>query len=101
MYIWGFDGYDNYMLLLAGLTDVNCLDVFELFCLFQPVSADSMKTFKLRNLMKNKSDKKLFVRINAVFLPLSVNISKVLVVESRKVYLVSNVEVAFSLPHLP
>ena len=30
--IWGFDGYDNYMLLLAGLTDVNCLDVFELFC---------------------------------------------------------------------
>ena len=55
------------MLLLAGLTDVNCVDVFELFCLFQPVSADSMKTFNLRDLMKNKSDKKLFVLINAVF----------------------------------
>ena len=37
------------------------------FVLFQPVSADSMKTFKLRNLMKNKSDKKLFICINAVF----------------------------------
>ena len=85
MYIWGFDGYDNYMLPLAGLTDFNCLDVFELFCLFQPVSVDSMKTFKLRNLMKKKKDKKFFVRINAVFLPLSVSISKVLVVESSKV----------------
>ena len=84
VYIWGFDCYDNYMLLLAGLTDVNCLDVFELFSLFQPVSEDSLKTFKLRNLMKNKSDK-MFVRINTVFLPLSVSISLVSAVESNEV----------------
>ena len=100
VYIWGFDCYDNYMLLLAGLTDVNCLDVFELFSLFQPVSEDSLKTFKLRNLMKNKSDK-MFVRINTVFLPLSVSISLVSAVESNEVYLLSNAKFAFPLPHLP
>lgn len=31
VHIWDFDGYDNYVLLLAGLTDFNCLNVFKIF----------------------------------------------------------------------
>ena len=33
VHIFVFDSYDHYMLLLAGLTDFNCLDALELFYL--------------------------------------------------------------------
>ena len=56
LYILGF------LIVLIIVTHFNCLDIFELVCCFiLSVLAGSINIFKLTNLMKNKSHKKLFL----------------------------------------